>query len=230
MHSVQLDWITPDAERVIARHARVSAKDPEKEEYAKLIKYCVRQGHWSIFEQASVSFEKITSRAISAQIIRHKSFNFQETSQRYCDPLNLLEEEETCWNFDLRKQDPKNRQNSIDNVDVEVAAKFKQRIFDYFHEGKKLYTDMLEEGIAKECARNILLMCSPTKIHITGSVRSFIHYVGLRASIETQKEHRLIATAIGNKLSPILPTTIEAVKVSAQNDHSLRGWFNVTYR
>ena len=160
----------------------------------------------------------------------NKSFNFQETSQRYCDPLNLLEEEETCWDFDLRKQDPKNRQNSINNVDVEVAAKFKQRIFDYFHEGKKLYTDMLEEGIAKECARNILLMCSPTKIHITGSVRSFIHYVGLRASIETQKEHRLIATAIGNKLSPILPTTIEAVKVSAQNDHSLRGWFNVTYR
>ena len=109
MHSVQLDWITPDAERVIARHARVSAKDPEKEEYAKLIKYCVRQGHWSIFEQASVSFEIITSRAISAQIIRHKSFNFQETSQRYCDPLSLLEEEEMCWDFDLRKQDPKNQ-------------------------------------------------------------------------------------------------------------------------
>ena len=229
MHSVQLDWITPDAERVIARHARVSAKDPEKEEYAKLIKYCVRQGHWSIFEQASVSFEIITSRAISAQIIRHKSFNFQETSQRYCDPLNLLEKD-VCWDFDLRRQDPKNRQNSTDNVDVEVASKFKQRIFDYFHEGKKLYTDMLEEGIAKECARNVLLMCSPTKIHITGSVRSFIHYVGLRASLETQKEHRLIAIAIGNKLSPILPITTEAVKVLAQNDHSLRGWFNITYR
>jgi len=228
-HSVQLDWITPDAERVIARHARVSSKDPEKEEYAKLIKYCVRQGHWSIFEQASVSFEIITSRAISAQIIRHKSFNFQETSQRYCDPLDLLEEDR-CWDFDLRKQDPKNRQNSTDNVDVEVASKFKQRISDYFHEGKKLYTEMLEEGIAKECARNILLMCSPTKIHITGSVRSFIHYVGLRASIETQKEHQLIAIAIGNKLSPILPTIIEAVKVLAQNDHSLRGWFNITYR
>lgn len=231
MHKVQLDWVTPDAERVIARHARVSAKNPDKAEFTKLLKYCIRHSHWSIFEQASASFEIITSRAISAQIIRHKSFNFQELSQRYCDPLDLLEESESiCWDFDLRKQDPTNRQNSTENMDIETVAKFKQRIFDHFYESKKLYKDMINEGVAKECARNVLMMCSPTKIYITGTIRSFIHYVGLRASVETQKEHRKIASGIGLSLSTILPITTEAVISAANDDHSLRGWLNINYR
>jgi thymidylate synthase (FAD) len=227
LHNVKLDWITPDAQRVIARHARVSAKNPDKDEFTKLLNYCIRHGHWSVFEQASASFEIITSRAISAQIMRHKSFNFQETSQRYCDPLDVLEEEdEICWDFDLRRQDIKNRQNSTADLDIEIAAKFKQRIYDTYWEIKKLYKDMLEAGVAKECARNILPMCAPTKIYMTGSIRSFLHYVGLRASIETQTEHRLVAKQIAHSLENCIPVIAEAVKLAAENDRGLRGWLN----
>lgn len=228
LHNVQLDWITPDAQRVIARHARVSAKNPDKEEFTKLLNYCIRHGHWSVFEQASASFEIITSRAISAQIMRHKSFNFQETSQRYCDPLDVLEEEEeVCWDFELRRQDVKNRQNSTADLDIEIAAKFKQRISDTYWEIKKLYKDMIAADVAKECARNILPMCAPTKIYMTGSIRSFLHYVGLRASIETQSEHRNIAKQIANSLENCIPVIAQAVKIAAENDRSLRGWIQL---
>jgi len=228
LHNVKLDWITPDAQRVIARHARVSAKNPDKEEFTKLLNYCIRHGHWSVFEQASASFEIITSRAISAQIMRHKSFNFQETSQRYCDPLDVLEEEEEiCWDFDLRRQDVKNRQNSTADLDIEITAKFKQRIYDTYWEIKKLYKDMLEAGVAKESARNILPMCAPTKIYMTGSIRSFLHYVGLRASVETQAEHRIIAKQIANSLQNCVPIIAESVKLAAENDRSLRGWLQL---
>ena len=90
MHTVKLDWITPEAEKVIARHARVSTSNPDREEYARLLSYCIKHGHWSILEQANVSFEIITSRAISAQLIRHKTLCFQELSQRYTNPFETL--------------------------------------------------------------------------------------------------------------------------------------------
>lgn len=230
MHSAKLDWVTDNAERVIAKHARVSSKNPDSPEFTKLLKYCIRHGHWSVFEQSSASFEIITNRAISAQIVRHKSFNFQEMSQRYCNPLETLgleEDEKTCWDFELRKQDLHNRQNSTSDMNVEIAAKYKQRIYDNYWNLIKLYKDMLADGIAKESARNILPLCCPTKIYVSGTIRSWIHYVGLRAACETQKEHRIIAAQIGSRLSEVLPVTVEAVKLAAEGDHSLRGWLSV---
>jgi thymidylate synthase ThyX len=141
MHTAELDWITPDAERVIARHARVSTKNPDREEFKGLLKYCINHGHWSIYEQASASFEIITTRSISAQIIRHRSFAFQETSQ-----------------------------------------------------------------------------------HMSGSIRSWIHYVGLRGGVETQLEHRTIAVEIGKALEREVPSVIEAVKEQAAKEFNLKGW------
>jgi thymidylate synthase (FAD) len=228
MHKVTLDWVTPDAERVIAKHARVSTKVPDRVEFASLIRYCVRHGHWSIFQQASLSFEVITSRSISPQILRHSSLSFQETSQRYCDPLDVLEEAEaSCWDFDLRRQDPTNRQNSTEDLDIELAAKYKQKIYDTYWIVKQLYKDMLEDGIAKECARGILPLCTPTRLHMSGTLRSFIHYVGVRASSETQLEHRLIAIQLGKILCDIFPTVTDALKISAESDHTLRGWLSI---
>jgi len=228
VHKVTLDWVTPDAERVVARHARVSTLSPDRVEFTKLLRYCVKEGHWSVFQQVSVSFEIITTRAISPQILRHSSLSFQETSQRYCDPLTILEDaEEVCWDFDLRRQDTKNRQNSTDDLDIEIAAKYKQRISDAYWLLKNLYKDMLADGVAKECARNILPLCTPTRLHMAGNLRSFIHYVGVRASHETQKEHRLIAIQIGKILSDVFPMITEALKIAAKSDHSLRGWLNI---
>ena len=225
MHTAELDWITPDAERVIARHARVSTKNPDREEFKGLLKYCINHGHWSIYEQASASFEIITTRSISAQIIRHRSFAFQETSQRYCDPTSVLAEaESTCWDFDLRRQDEKNRQNSTPDLDPLLVKAFKERIQILYSDLKNTYTDMLEAGVAKECARNILPMCSPTRLHMSGSIRSWVHYVGLRGGVETQLEHRTIAVEIGKALEREVPSVIEAVKEQATKEFNLKGW------
>ncbi len=228
MHTIDLDWITPDAERVIARHARVSTTDPDRAEFQKLLKYCILHGHWSVYEQASASFEIITTRAISAQIIRHRSFAFQETSQRYCDPTSVLAEaEESCWDFDLRRQDEKNRQNSTPDLDPQLAKAFKERIKVLYSDLKNTYQDMLEAGVAKECARNILPMCSPTRLHMSGSIRSWLHYVGLRGSCETQLEHREIALAIGRQLKEHVPVIVNAVQEYAEKEFNLKGWLNV---
>jgi len=166
LHEASLDWITPDAERLIARHARVSTKDPDRGDYSKLLSYCIRHGHWSVFEQACASFEILTTRSISPQILRHRSFCFQETSQRYCDPLTVLGDlEDECTKFELRKQDEKNRQNSFEYEDglfELIESQFRQRITDIFWEARGLYEDMLAAGVAKECARNILSLCTPT--------------------------------------------------------------------
>jgi thymidylate synthase (FAD) len=228
MHTAELDWITPDAERVVARHARVSTADPDRAEFEKLLKYCILHGHWSIYEQASASFEIITTRSISAQIIRHRSFAFQETSQRYCDPTSILAEaEKECWDFELRRQDEKNRQNSTPDLDPTLAEAFKERIEILYTDLKNTYQDMLEAGVAKECARNILPMCSPTRLHMSGSIRSWIHYVGLRAAVETQLEHREVALAIGRKLESEIPVIVSAVKEHAKREFNLKGWLNV---
>lgn len=227
---VTLDWITPDAERVIARHARVSTTNPDKEEYKRLLTYCLKHGHVSVFEQASASFEVITSRAISAQIIRHRTFCFQETSQRYCDPGEVLKQhEERCWDFELRRQDTKNRQNSTDDLDEELVNMYKWRVQNLYAMTKELYEDMLSDGVAKECARNILPMCTPTRIHMQNNIRGFIHYVGLRAACETQKEHREIAIEIGKVLKKECPVIVGTVcELAAQPEFQcLKGWLNV---
>lgn len=223
LHNAKLDWITQDPEVVVARHARVSTKNPDRSEFEKLLTFCINEGHWSIFEQVCASFEVLTSRAISAQIIRHRSFHFQELSQRYSTPDTVLEDAwANCWNFELRAQDLKDRQNSLEFSDETVKDVLKERIKEVFSEIEDVYQTLLESGVARECARNILPMCTPTKLHMQGTLRDWIFYVGLRGANGTQKEHKYIAHDIGRTLSAYVPTTIRAVLRS--DNPAVEGW------
>ena len=223
LHSATLDWITPSAEQVIARHARVSTKDPDRSEYAKLLSYCIKHGHWSVFEQAAASFEILTTRAISPQILRHRSCAFQELSQRYTNPEDTLTVEgRPPHEFSLRWQADKNRQSSSEEVDAGTQTLFRARILLLHQDVQTLYSDMLEAGLARECARNVLPLYTPTKLHMQGTIRSFIHYVGLRGQDDTQLEHRLIAQSIGRLLAIQLPVVVEAIQEA--DEKGLAGW------
>lgn len=222
LHSADLDWVTPEAEKVIARHARVSTKDPDRGEYAKLLGYCIKHGHYSVFEQASASFEISTTRAISPQILRHRSFTYQELSQRYCDPSETLSVEDKPFQFELRFQATKNRQSSAERLPVYLCESLWERLEDLDTQIQTLYKEMLNLGVAKECARNMLPLYTPTRLHMSGTIRSFLHYVGLRGQEDTQLEHRQIARSIGYRLARELPTVIEAIKTSEES--SLKGW------
>ena len=223
LHNAKLDWITQDPEVVVARHARVSTKNPDRSEFEKLLTFCINEGHWSIFEQVCASFEVLTSRAISAQIIRHRSFHFQELSQRYSTPDTVLEDAwANCWDFELRAQDLKDRQNSLEFSNETVKDVLKERIKEVFSEIEDVYQTLLESGVARECARNILPMCTPTKLHMQGTLRDWIFYVGLRGANGTQKEHKYIAHDIGRTLSAYVPTTIRAVLRS--DNPAVEGW------
>ena len=170
--------------------ARVSnPNNQENPKVEKLLSYCIKHEHWSVFEQAFMTLEINTSRGIAAQILRHRSFTFQEFSQRYA-ATNLLTGEITVP--ELRRQDVKNRQNSIDDLDPELVRAFQSRIRMLFAEAQELYDDMLEADIAKECARFVLPLATPTRIYMTGSVRSWIHYISLREKNGTQLEHMRI--------------------------------------
>ena len=225
MHTVSLDWITADAEKVVARHARVSTANPDRDQYKGLLRHCCKYGHWSVFEQVNATFEIITSRAISAQIIRHRAFTFQELSQRYSNPFDVVTDlnDKPC-EFELRKQAEKNRQSSYDLIDVETASKFRKRIEVLDGQLNSLYHDMLEAGAARECSRNVLPLYTPTKIHMNGTLRSWLHYVGLRAREETQLEHREIAQQVGMVLAIEVPTIIDLVVERAAEDDALSGW------
>lgn len=230
LHSAKLDWITPESERIVASHARVSTKDPDRGEAVRLLRYCIRHGHWSVFEQVCASFEVITTRAISPQILRHRSFTFQETSQRYCDPLDVLDVvTPEAPLFELRAQDEKNRQNSFSFDDDSVESEFRDRIFKLFEQSQELYQDLIGAGVAKECARNALLMCVPTRLHMMGTLRSWIFYVGLRNAPGTQLEHRFVAREIGQVLRQEVPVIVEALINSAKADSSngLVGWLHI---
>lgn len=227
LHTAFLDWVTPDAEQIIARHARVSTKNPDRGEFKQLIKYCINHGHWSVFEQVNASYNILTSRSISAQIIRHRSFSFQELSQRYTDPTDTLDTiTNTAWRFDLRKQDTKNRQNSTDDLDTAVINHFHSRLGSLYHDILDLYKEMLDAGVAKECARNILPMCTPTRLHVNGTLRSWIHYVGLRGAHGTQQEHREIVKQIRHSLEQIIPCVTEAITryVDEVKPPNMDGW------
>jgi len=190
MTKVCLVSVTPDAEKTIGYVARVSnPNNQDNPKVAGLLKYCIEHGHWSIFEQAHMTLEINTTRGIAAQILRHRSFTFQEFSQRYAD-ATLLEKPEVP---ELRRQDTKNRQNSIDDIDETEKAFLQGRISQYFQEGLDLYSDLLSKGIAKECARFVLPLATPTKIYMTGSARSWMHYIQLRTANGTQKEHMDVA-------------------------------------
>ena len=207
--NVKLISVTPDAEKSMAYCARVSnPSNQDSDNYAKLLKYCIDHQHWSIFEMASMSLEINTTRGIAAQILRHRSFNFQEFSQRYAD-TTLLSEEIPL--FELRRQDTKNRQNSIDDIADETRVKWNTKIREHFAKSKALYDGMIADGIAKECARFILPLATPTKLYMNGTIRSWIHYINLRSSNGTQKEHMIIANEAKNIFKDQFPITSEAL-------------------
>ena len=192
--------------------ARVSnPNNQENPNVAGLLKYCAKHQHWSVFEQAFMTLEIETNRGIAAQILRHRSFTFQEFSQRYAD-TNLLANEIPVP--DLRRQDTKNRQNSIDDISAESQSLLQRRISRYFAEGMDLYNELLREGIAKECARFVLPLATPTRIYMTGSVRSWIHYIELRSANGTQKEHMDIANECKQRFIEQFPIVSEAMEWS----------------
>ena len=209
MNSVKLISVTPDAERLMSYCARVSnPANQENPNYAKLLKYCIDHQHWSIFEQAFMTIQIETTRGLAAQILRHRSFTFQEFSQRYAD-TNLLAEEIPA--FELRRQDNKNRQNSIDDINDEIKAKWGVKIREHFAKAKAIYDGMIADGIAKECARFVLPLATPTKLYMSGSVRSFIHWIQLRSANGTQKEHMIIANEAKEIFKSQFPITAEAL-------------------
>jgi thymidylate synthase (FAD) len=208
--TVKLISVTPDAEQTMAFIARVSnPANQDSENYAGLLRYCIKHNHWSVFEQSSMSLEIETNRGIAAQILRHRSFTFQEFSQRYAD-TNLITENIPIP--DLRKQDTKNRQNSTDDLGDYVKLKFQTEIAELFKHSNNLYKRMLEAGVAKECARFVLPLATPTRIYMTGSCRSWIHYITLRSANGTQKEHMDIALECKKVFSEQFPTVAEALE------------------
>ena len=207
---IKLISVTPDAEKHMAYCARVSnPNNQENEKFSGLLRYCIKHQHWSIFEQASMTLEINTTRGVAAQVLRHRSFTFQEFSQRYADSSLLSE---TIPLPELRRQDTKNRQNSIDDVDAFVKQEFEIKIRKHFDEGMKLYKEMLDASIAKECARFVLPLATPTRIYMTGTVRSWIHYIDLRSANGTQKEHMDIANGAKAIFCEQFPAVAEAME------------------
>ena len=209
MSKVSLISVTPDAEKTIGYIARVSnPNNQDNPKVAGLLSYCIKHGHWSVFEQAHMSVEIETTRGLAAQILRHRSFTFQEFSQRYA-ATNLLADEIPM--FDLRSQDTKNRQNSNDDVPKNKKQDLQEKIAEHFVEAMDLYNELLANGIAKECARFVLPLATPTKLYMTGSIRSWIHYIDLRSAHGTQKEHMIIAEACRDIFIEQFPATAEAL-------------------
>ena len=208
MDLVHLVTATPDAEKTMAYIARVSnPKNQENEDFAKLLSYCIKHEHWSVFEQAFMTIQIETTRGIAAQILRHRSFTFQEFSQRYAQTNSLGDIELP----ELRRQDLKNRQNSTDDLESEIVEKLNKQMITLFSSSQSLYNQMIESGVAKECARMVLPLCTPTRIYMTGSCRSWIHYINLRSAHGTQKEHMDIAKACQKVFIEQFPSVSEAL-------------------
>jgi thymidylate synthase (FAD) len=201
--------MTPNVEQTMAYCAKVSnPKGQDSDNYAKLLKYCIDHEHWSIFEQGFMTIEINTTRGIAAQILRHRSFTFQEFSQRYADTTLLAEDIPL---FELRRQDNKNRQNSIDDIGDEIKVKWNTKIREHFAKAKSIYDGMITDGIAKECARFVLPLATPTRLYMSGTIRSFIHWINLRSSHGTQKEHMIIADDARSIFIEQLPVVAEAL-------------------
>ena len=216
MTKVCLVSVTPDAEKTIGYIARVSnPANQENPKVAGLLKYCIKHGHWSVFEQATMTLEISTTRGLAAQILRHRSFCFQEFSQRYADSSLLGE---TIALPELRLQDHKNRQNSIDALDPWKKQKYEILMQQYFKQGMDLYQQMLEDDIAKECARFVLPLAVGTKLYMTGNLRSWIHYINLRTANGTQKEHMEIAELCKQHFICQFPVVSEALGWCPEGD------------
>ena len=205
-HSVSLVHITPNAEELISYMARVSnpANQNNTETSAKLIKYLIDHQHWSPFEMVNMCVSIETTRSIAAQILRHRSFSFQEFSQRYA-PVTT-----TATTPSLRRQDTKNRQNSIDDLDQSFVVVAEMAIQKHFDQAIDLYNELLEAGVAKECARDVLPLSTPTRLYMNGTIRSWIHYCQLRCGNGTQLEHRMIAIGAYKLLQEHLPSVCAA--------------------
>ena len=210
MSKVTLISVTPDAEQTMAYVARVSNPgNQDNENYAGLLRYCIKHNHWSVFEQSHMTLEIETNRGIAAQILRHRSFTFQEFSQRYAD-TNLITEHIPVP--DLRRQDTKNRQNSTDDLGDYVKLKYQTEIAEHFTAANNLYKRLLDAGVAKECARFVLPLATPTRIYMTGSCRSWLHYIDLRSAHGTQKEHMVIAEQCREVFKAQFPIVAEAME------------------
>jgi thymidylate synthase (FAD) len=206
--TVKLISVTPDAEKTMAYIARVSnPANQDNENYSKLLAYCIKHNHWSVFEQSFMTLEIETTRGIAAQILRHRSFTYQEFSQRYADSSLLSDYIPVP---ELRRQDTKNRQNSIDDI-PEYEKLTLQKINDHFKESMQLYKELLDKGVAKECARFVLPLATPTRIYMTGSCRSWITYIALREKSGTQREHMNIAKACKAVFAEQFPICYEAL-------------------
>jgi thymidylate synthase (FAD) len=206
---VSLITVTPDAEKIMGYVARVSnPANQDNPDVSGLLRYCAKHNHWSVFEQAFMTLEISTTRAIAAQILRHRSFTFQEFSQRYADSSLLTD---VIPLPELRRQDEKNRQNSIDDLDPFEIQTLELQMQTLFDSSMALYKQMLGRGVAKECARMVLPLCTPTKIYMSGSCRSWIHYIDLRSANGTQKEHMDIANACKDIFIEQFPTVSEAL-------------------
>jgi thymidylate synthase (FAD) len=208
MHDAKLIWVTPDAEALVGKIARVSNPNNEDNpKVDKLLKYLIKHKHWSPFEMASMCLEVHTTRAISAQILRHRSFSFQEFSQRYAIPTDTFA---TVFP-ELRRQDKINRQNSTADLPDETLAYYKERIENHFLEGVALYESMIHSDVAKECARAVLPLNTVTRLYMSGTLRSWLHYADLRGANGTQEEHRLIAESVRGILEEQVPTIAHAM-------------------
>ena len=207
--NVKLVSVTPDAEKTMGYVARVSnPNNQDNPKVAGLLSYCIKHGHWSVFEQAHMTVEIETTRGLAAQVLRHRSFTFQEFSQRYADVSHIREDIPLP---ELRRQDDKNRQNSIDDVDPEVVERFNKEMRSHFDKSIDLYKSMLHAGIAKECARFVLPLATPTRIYMTGSVRSWIHYIDLRSAHGTQKEHMELVENVRSVFKEQFPIVSQAL-------------------
>ena len=210
INTAKLISVTPDAEKHMAYCARVSnPANQDNEKFSGLLKYCVKHQHWSIFEQAYMTLELTTTRGIAAQVLRHLSFTYQEFSQRYADSSLLMDKIPLPA---LRRQDEKNRQNSIDDLDPFDVQNLELQMQTLFDSSMALYQQMLGRGVAKECARFVLPLAVPTKIYMTGSVRSWIHYIDLRSANGTQKEHMDLALSAKEIFIEQFPAVAEAME------------------
>jgi thymidylate synthase (FAD) len=207
---VKLIQATPSPEENMAYIARVSnPANQENPNYAKLLGYCIKHNHWSVFEQSFMTLEIETTRGIAAQILRHRSFTYQEFSQRYASSLLLGE---SIPLPELRRQDDKNRQNSIDDLDPKIVENLNKQMETLFDSSLALYEQMLGHGVAKECARFVLPLATPTRLYMSGSCRSWIHYINLRSANGTQKEHMDIALECKKIFTEVFPSVSEALE------------------
>jgi thymidylate synthase (FAD) len=202
---VELIWSTPNAEALITKMARVSAPQNQDntETAPRLLKYLIKHKHWSPFEMASMCVSIHTERDIAAQILRHRSFSFQEYSTRYAAATSYIIPE-------FRRQDTKNKQNSFDDLPDELVQDLVEKTCDVLSQVYNLYEYMLEQGVAKETARRILPLCTNTHLYMTGNLRSWLHYIQLRSHEDTQKEHQLIANSIRDIVWEQFPVVAEA--------------------